>query len=55
MRFTTNHDENSWNGTEFERLGDAAETLDAFTCVITGMPLVYTGQEAGLNKRLKFL
>ncbi len=54
MRFTTNHDENSWNGTEFERLGDAAETLDAFTCVITGMPLVYTGQEAGLNKRLSF-
>ena len=54
MRFTTNHDENSWNGTEFERLGDAAETFDAFTCVIKGMPLVYSGQEAGLNKRLDF-
>ncbi len=54
MRFTTNHDENSWNGTVFERLGDAAETFDVFTCVIKGMPLVYTGQEAGLNKRLKF-
>ncbi len=54
MRFTTNHDENSWNGTVFERLGEAAETFDAFTCVITGMPLVYSGQEAGLNKRLNF-
>ena len=54
MRFTTNHDENSWNGTEFERLGDAAETFDAFAAVIAGMPLVYSGQEAGLNKRLKF-
>ena len=54
MRFTTNHDENSWNGTVFERLGEAAETFDAFTCVIKGMPLVYSGQEAGLNKRLKF-
>ena len=54
MRFTTNHDENTWNGTVFERMGDAAETFDAFTCVITGMPLVYSGQEAGLNKRLKF-
>jgi cyclomaltodextrinase len=54
MRFTTNHDENSWNGTVFERMGDAAETFDAFTCVITGMPLVYSGQEAGLNKRLRF-
>ncbi len=54
MRFTTNHDENSWNGTVFERMGEAVETFDAFTCVISGMPLVYTGQEAGLNKRLKF-
>jgi glycosidase len=54
MRFTTNHDENTWNGTEFERLGEAAETFDALTCVITGMPLVYSGQEAGLNKRLRF-
>ena len=54
MRFTTNHDENTWNGTVFERLGDAAETFGAFTFVIKGMPLVYSGQEAGLDKRLKF-
>lgn len=54
MRFTTNHDENTWNGTVFERMGDAAETFDAFSCVIPGMPLVYSGQEAGLDKRLKF-
>ncbi len=54
MRFTTNHDENSWNGTVFERMGKAAETFDVFTCVISGMPLVYSGQEAGLNKRLRF-
>jgi len=54
MRFTTNHDENSWNGTVFERMGEAVETFDAFTCVIRGMPLVYSGQEAGLNKRLNF-
>lgn len=54
MRFTSNHDENTWNGTEFERLGDAAETFAALTVVIPGMPLVYNGQEAGMNKRLKF-
>ncbi len=54
MRFTTNHDENSWNGTVFERMAEATETLDAFTCVISGMPLVYSGQEAGLHKRLRF-
>ena len=54
MRFTSNHDENTWNGTEFERLGDAAETFAALTVVIPGMPLIYNGQEAGMNKRLKF-
>jgi glycosidase len=54
MRFTSNHDENSWNGTEFERLGDAAETFAALTVVIPGMPLIYNGQEAGMNKKLEF-
>jgi glycosidase len=54
MRFTTNHDENSWDGTVFERLGKAAPTFAALTFVIKGMPLIYSGQEAGLNKRLKF-
>lgn len=54
MLFTSNHDENSWNGTEFERLGEAAETFAVLTCVLPGMPLVYSGQEAGFNKRLSF-
>ncbi len=54
MIFTTNHDENSWNGTVYERLGNAVETFGALTVVVPGMPLLYGGQEAGLNKRLKF-
>ncbi|MGE5811209.1 MAG: alpha-amylase family glycosyl hydrolase [Ignavibacteria bacterium] len=54
MRFTSNHDENSWKGTVFERLGPAAETFAVLTCIIPGMPLIYNGQEAGLSKRLKF-
>ncbi len=54
MQFITNHDENSWNGTEFERLGDAVRTFAALTFTVPGMPLVYTGQEVGLNKRLAF-
>lgn len=54
MIFTTNHDENSWNGTVFERLGDAAETFAVYTFVVPGMPLIYSGQETGLNKRLEF-
>lgn len=54
MQFTSNHDENSWKGTEFERLGDGAETFAVLTCLIPDMPLIYTGQEAGNNKRLSF-
>lgn len=54
MRFTSNHDENSWNGTEFERLGDFAEIFAVFCAVTPGMNLIYSGQEAGNQKRLLF-
>ncbi|MEW5846563.1 MAG: alpha-amylase family glycosyl hydrolase [Bacteroidota bacterium] len=54
MNFITNHDENSWNGTEFERMGDAVRTMAALTFVIDGMPLIYSGQEVGFNRRLQF-
>ncbi len=54
MYFISNHDENSWNGSEFERLGTAVETFFALTTVAPGMPLVYTGQESGNEKRFEF-
>ncbi|MEI7896812.1 MAG: alpha-amylase family glycosyl hydrolase [bacterium] len=54
MRFTSNHDENSWNGTEYERLGSGARTFAVLTFTCPGIPLVYTGQEAALDKRLRF-
>ena len=54
MQFTDNHDENTWNGTVFERLGDAVETFAVLTYTLPGMPLIYSGQEAGNNKRLEF-
>jgi len=54
MYFTSNHDENSWNGTVFERMGDAAETMAALTYALPGMPLIYSGQEYDLKHRLKF-
>lgn len=54
MRFTSNHDENTWNGTEYEFFGDAARTFSTLTFLLPGMPLIYSGQEAGLSKRLKF-
>ncbi len=54
MQFTTNHDENSWHGTAIKRLGAAFKSFTAFTFVIPGMPLIYSGQEAGINKSLDF-
>lgn len=54
MNFTSNHDENSWNGTEFERMGDAANLFAAFTYIVPGMPLIYTGQLSGNHHRLEF-
>ena len=54
MYFTSNHDENSWNGTEYERLGAGAQTFAVLCATLPGMPLVYSGQESALDKRLKF-
>ena len=54
MNFITNHDENSWAGTEFERMGDAAELFAVFTYIVPGMPLIYTGQLSGNHHRLEF-
>lgn len=54
MLHITNHDLNSWEGTEFERLGDATEAFLVLSNVLKGMPLLYSGQEAGNAKRLDF-
>ncbi len=54
MLFITNHDENSWNGTEFERMGDAVNTFAVLSFTLPGMPMIYTGQEAAFNRRLEF-
>lgn len=52
--FTTNHDENSWNGTEYEKYGDMAKALAVFSYTWDGIPLVYSGQELPNKKRLQF-
>lgn len=54
INFTSNHDENSWTGTEYERLGDAVKAMAALSFTLPGMPLIYSGQEAGLDRRLLF-
>ncbi len=52
--FTTNHDENSWNGTEYEKYGDMAKALAVFSATWNGIPLLYSGQELPNKKRLAF-
>ncbi len=54
MNFVTNHDENSWNGTIQERMGDASELMTVLSFAMKGMPLIYSGQEYDLDHRLKF-
>ena len=55
LMFTSNHDENSWSGSEFERMGDAAKVMEVLCFTLPkGQPLVYTGQEIGLERRLEF-
>lgn len=52
--FTSNHDENSWNGTEYEKYGDMALLLSVFSFTYEGMPMIYSGQELPNVKRLEF-
>ncbi len=54
LLFTNNHDENSWNGTEYEKYGDAAKAWAVFIATWKGMPLIYSGQESPNKKRLQF-
>ncbi len=55
LMFTSNHDENSWAGTEFERMGNAAKVMAVLTFTLpNSQPLIYTGQEMGWNKHFEF-
>ena len=52
--FTSNHDENSWNGTEYEKYGEAAKAFAVFSCTWNGLPMIYSGQELPNKKRFQF-
>lgn len=54
MNMITNHDLNSWEGTEFERLGPATGTFAVLSYTLPGMPMLYTGQEVGFNHPFEF-
>jgi alpha-amylase len=55
LTFTSNHDENSWSGSEFERLGDAWQAMTILCWTLpNAQPLIYTGQEVGYDHRFQF-
>ncbi|MEQ9310220.1 MAG: alpha-amylase family glycosyl hydrolase [Balneolaceae bacterium] len=54
MYFTSNHDENSWNGTDPGMYGDNFENFAVLSATVAGMPLIYNGQESVLDKQLEF-
>jgi glycosidase len=54
MLYVTNHDKNAADGTEFEIFGAAVDAAIVLSVISEGMPMIYNGQEAGNEKRLKF-
>ncbi len=54
LTFTDNHDKNSWEGNQYSNFGNALPACMVLASVVNGMPLVYSGQEAGLDRSLKF-
>lgn len=54
MYFTSNHDENTWNGTGQEKYGNMLKCLVVFSCTCNGIPMIYSGEEMPNLKRLQF-
>ena len=54
MNMVTNHDLNSWEGTEFERYGEGLGAFALLSYTLPGMPMMYTGQEVGFNHAFEF-
>ena len=54
LNFIDNHDKNSWEGNQYSNFGDAWKAVTVFTVMMDGIPLVYNGQEVGLDRSLEF-
>jgi glycosidase len=54
LTFVSNHDKNTWDGTEFEQFADGLHCALVLSFTGDGMPLIYNGQEAASPKRLAF-
>jgi glycosidase len=54
MVFLDNHDKNSWEGNVFQNFGDGLKPAMILIGTIDGMPMLYSGQESGLDRSLNF-
>lgn len=54
MTFTSNHDKNAWEGHDGEVYGPAFGAFAVLAATLPGLPLIYGGQEAVLDKRIAF-
>lgn len=54
MNMVTNHDLNSWEGTEFERYGRGLGAFAVLSYTLPGIPMMYTGQEVGFDHPFEF-
>lgn len=52
MVYLTNHDLNAYHGTEFARYGNNVLPLTVLYFTVYDMPLIYNGQEIGMNKAM---
>jgi cyclomaltodextrinase len=54
MNFVDNHDKNAWEGITYSNFGKGLNAAIVLTGTMDGMPMMYSGQEAGLNRALPF-
>lgn len=54
MLFTSNHDKNSWDASDKEYFGESFKAFAVLAATLYGMPLIYSGQESYLDRRLEF-
>lgn len=54
VNYITNNEQNAFEGTEYDRYGKMTEAFAVLTYTLNGMPMMYTGQEVGLKKRLSY-
>ncbi|MDR2955822.1 MAG: alpha-amylase [Prevotella sp.] len=54
INYLTNGVQNAFSGTEYDRYGKMTELFAVLTYTLNGMPMLYTGQEVGMKKKLSF-